>query len=220
MPCPLCHHHHTRWFFRDSFRDYFCCSQCSLVYVPPEFHLDPAREKARYDTHRNDPSDVGYRRFLSRLSRPLQTFVSPGSHGLDFGSGPGPTLSVMLEEAGYRMTLYDRYYAPYPNLLAQVYDFITATEVVEHVRDLAGDLDQVWACLRPDGFLGIMTKLVRNQDAFTRWHYIRDPTHIAFFSHQTFTWLARSWGAKVVYQENDVIILHKPLARGQIPCPS
>ena len=209
MHCPLCHNHDTKLFFTDRHREYLRCSRCRLVFVPSSFHLDPAAEKARYDTHQNDPSDAGYRRFLSRLTRPLQAKVPAGSHGLDFGSGPGPTLSVMLEEAGYRMEIYDTYYAPDMNLLTRTYDFITATEVVEHLRDPAGELERLWACLRPGGVLGIMTKLVLDRDAFASWHYIRDPTHISFFSRTTFSWLAKYLGAGLEFVDNDVIFLQK-----------
>jgi len=31
--------------------------------------------------------------------------IAPISLGLDFGSGPGPTLSLMLEEQGHRVAI-------------------------------------------------------------------------------------------------------------------
>ncbi|WP_462326151.1 class I SAM-dependent methyltransferase [Desulfoplanes sp.] len=217
MHCPLCHYDDIGLFFSDRFREYFRCSRCSLVFVPSSFHLDPAAEKARYDTHENDPGDVGYRRFLSRLTRPLQALVPVGSHGLDFGSGPGPTLSTMLEEAGYCMDIYDKYYAPDTDLLTRTYDFITATEVVEHLRDPAGELERVWACLRPGGVLGIMTKLVLGRDVFATWHYIRDPTHISFFSRPTFSWLAKQLGAGLDFVDKDVILLQKQAPADGVP---
>ena len=33
--------------------------------------VDRQNEKARYDQHRNDPSDPRYRQFLSRLANPV-----------------------------------------------------------------------------------------------------------------------------------------------------
>ena len=53
------------------------------------------------------------------------------SYGLDFGCGPGPTLSLMLEGQGHQLALFDIYYADNPLLLQGSYDFITGTEVVE-----------------------------------------------------------------------------------------
>ena len=39
----------------------------------------------------------------------------------------------MLEESGHRVALYDVFYVPDTLALAASYDFITATEVVEHL---------------------------------------------------------------------------------------
>jgi len=172
--------------------------------------LSNAEEKAAYDHHQNSPTDPGYRRFLSRLFLPLQDRIAPGSHGLDFGSGPGPTLSIMLEEIGHTITLYDHFYANNPAALQQPYDFITATEVVEHLHDPATILHQLWTLLKPRGYLGLMTKLVRDQEAFTTWHYKNDRTHVCFFSRTTFEWLADQWQTEVEFFGNDVMLFHKP----------
>ena len=45
--------------------------------------------------------------------------------------------------------------------------------------------------------------------AFSRWHYKQDPTHVSFFSRETFTWLAARDGLTVEFIGNDVIILQK-----------
>lgn len=39
----------------------------------------------------------------------------------------------MLEEAGHNMALYDIYYHPDTAVLEKQYDFMTATEVIEHL---------------------------------------------------------------------------------------
>jgi hypothetical protein len=54
-----------------------------------------------------------------------------------------------------------------------------------------------------------MTKLVIDRDAFATWHYKNDPTHVCFFSVDTFHWLADLWRAKIEFIGNDVIILEK-----------
>ena len=59
----------------------------------------------------------------------------------------------------------------------------------------ARKLDSLWHCLAPGGWLGIMTKRVRDQEAFRSWHYIDDPTHIAYFSEATFRWLTERWSS-------------------------
>jgi 2-polyprenyl-3-methyl-5-hydroxy-6-metoxy-1,4-benzoquinol methylase len=180
------------------------------VFVPPGFFLRREAEKAEYDRHRNQPDDQGYRRFLSRLFLPLQARLAPGSQGLDFGAGPGPTLSVMLTEAGHEVALYDPHYAHRPEVLTRSYHFITATEVVEHLQRPGFELDRLYGLLKPGGLLGIMTKRVINRARFARWHYKNDPTHVCFFSRETFIWLATRWGAGLDMVDRDVVIFGKP----------
>ena len=207
--CPLCRKEAHDEFYQDQRRIYFVCRTCHLVYVRPEQFLSEVDEKAAYDHHQNSPIDPEYRRFLSRLFLPLQERLTPNSHGLDFGSGPGPTLSVMFEEMGHTVMLYDYFYARNPSTLSQAYDFITATEVVEHLHDPATILAQLWTLLKPGGYLGLMTKLVRDQKAFATWHYKNDLTHVCFFSRSTFEWLADQWEAKLEFFHNDVMLFSK-----------
>lgn len=207
--CPLCGQA-TEHYHADQRRSYRRCPACDLVHVPREYHLDATAEKAEYDLHRNSPEDSGYRRFLGRAAEAVQARVAPPARGLDFGCGPGPTLSVMLEEAGYTMALYDKYYAAHPGALLQTYDFVTATEVFEHLAAPAAVLDRLLACLRPGGWLVVMTKRVLDREAFADWHYIRDATHIAFFSAPTFEWIASRHGLKLEYAGDDVVALQRP----------
>lgn len=210
--CPLCGGLQSGPFHQDRRREYLRCPDCRLVFVPPVYHLSRKAEKAEYDRHQNRPDDPGYRRFLNRLFLPLQTRLAPGSKGLDFGSGPGPTLALMLTEAGHDVALYDPFYATDRAVLDQRYDFITATEVVEHLHRPGPELDRLYRHLLPGGLLGIMTKRVIDRVRFARWHYINDPTHVCFFSRATFTWLANHWGARLDIVDRDVIIISKPIA--------
>ena len=206
--CSLCGseaHHYCK----DKSREYLQCSNCHLVFVQSKYCLSVKDEKIQYDFHENNPASSGYRNFLLRILIPMCEFLSTGSRGLDFGSGPGPTLSLMFEECGYPMKIYDPIYAVDESVLNIQYDFVTATEVVEHFQNPAQSLNKMWQCLKPDGYLGIMTKLVTNQAAFSNWHYKNDQTHICFFSNKTFDWLINNWNAKAVFRKKDVIILQK-----------
>ena len=209
VPCPLCKAEKVLDFFQDKRRNYMRCQVCNLVFVPPSQFLSEADEKSRYDLHQNSPDDLNYRRFLSRLFIPMQRCLSPGSCGLDFGSGPEPTLSVMFEEAGHSMTIFDYFYKNAPSALEKQYDFITATEVVEHLHDPIMELERLWVCLKHGGRLGIMTKLAPDQDAFSSWYYKNDLTHVCFFSEVTFKWLADQWKAEVTFADKDVVIFQK-----------
>jgi SAM-dependent methyltransferase len=211
--CPLCAAADAGPFHRDQRRSYLRCGRCRLVFVPPEWHLDPQAELAHYRLHRNDPDDPGYRRFLSRLSVPLLRRVAPPARGLDFGCGPGPALAALLREAGLEVALYDPFFAPDRSPLEARYDFVTATEVVEHLRDPRRELERLWSLLLPGGWLGIMTKLVRDREAFAGWHYKNDPTHIGFFSRETWRWWGLARRAPPLFEGADVILLRKPAAQ-------
>lgn len=209
-PCPLCGAAGAEPFHRDRRRLYLQCRECAIVFVPEPFYVSPAEEKSHYDQHENSPADVRYRGFLSRLFDPLRERLRPGDCGLDFGCGPGPTLSIMFDEAGFRTEVYDPFYAPDEAVFERGYDFITASEVVEHLHRPGFELDRLWRLLRPGGWLGLMTKRVLSPEAFARWHYITDPTHVAFFSEETFRWLAAKWNADLVIAGPDVVLLRKP----------
>jgi SAM-dependent methyltransferase len=209
MNCILCGSSQTTFYAEDQVRSYRKCAKCDLVFVPRSFWLDPGEEKDRYDLHENDPEDEGYRRFLSYLSKPLLKRLDPDSHGLDFGSGPGPTLSLMIQEEGHSVDLYDPFYADDPTVFDRSYDFITATEVIEHLYNPREELDRLWALLNPGGYLAIMTQLVIDRDAFLNWHYKDDDTHVAFYSKSTFRWLADRFQAILEFLPHNVMLLQK-----------
>ena len=207
--CPLCNATGASLFFKDARRDYLRCPRCALVYVPPTFYLSAAAERAEYDKHENQVDDPGYRKFLSRLFIPLNGSVDPASSGLDYGSGPGPALAQMLREAGHTMAIFDPFYAPDKTVLDDSYDFITATEVVEHMHRPGVELSRLWAMLEADGILGVMTKLVLDSSRFSTWHYKNDPTHVCFFSRETWQWWAQENAAQLKFLQADVVLLTK-----------
>lgn len=213
--CILCNYSTIATFYEDTSEEYtssyYQCEQCRLIFVSPDDRPSRDEEFARYETHENDPEDEGYRNFLGQLFYPLKKLLEPGSKGLDFGSGPGPTLNIMFEEEGYEMRIYDSFYHQDCSVFDETYDFITATEVVEHLFHPGKELERLWRCLRPGGHLGIMTKIAEDDAGFfADWHYRLDFTHVTFFTRETFQWLASHWDASLTVQGNRVIIFQKP----------
>lgn len=190
---------------------YYRCRRCRLVFLDARFYLEPAAEKAVYDWHENRADDAGYRSFLSRSLQEIVQRRPPPAAGLDFGCGPGPVLMAMAREEGYEMAAYDKFYADDPGVFLRKYDFITCTEVVEHLRDPVGELDRLWTLLKPRGLLVVQTKRVLEDERFKGWFYRRDPTHIVFFAQVSFEWLAQRWGAKLTFPHGDVAVLVKAL---------
>jgi len=166
-------------------------------------------EKAEYDKHENQIEDEGYRRFLSRTLEPVAAKVEPNSRGLDFGCGPGPALAQMFRECGFEMSVYDKYYADDESVFDSHYDFVTATEVVEHLKNPMLEIERLWSVLKPLGILAIMTKRVKDLDGFACWHYKNDPTHIIFFHEKTFAWIAKKLDAQLSIESPDVVLLIK-----------
>lgn len=108
-----------------------------------------------------------------------------------------------------QVSLYDVFYAPNEYVWRQQYDFITCTEVLEHLYQPGTELERLFGVLKTGGWLGIMTKRVRNQDAFANWHYIRDPTHVCFYSETTLAWIATRWNARLILPAADVALFQK-----------
>jgi hypothetical protein len=207
--CPLCEGRGIKHYYRDLKRAYKQCDQCGLVFVDGHYRLTPVQEKAEYDLHRNSSDDPAYRAFLSRLLIPMQARLKPGAKGLDFGCGPGPALSTMFSEAGFDINVYDIYYFTDRSVLEQPYDFVTATELVEHLYEPGKVLRQLWSLLPRGGCLGLMTKLLIDLEAFSKWHYKNDPTHVCFYSRDCFKYISDMINADLSVVGDDVIILTK-----------
>lgn len=205
MICPLCSRDKTIEFYQDKKRPYWLCQHCELVYVAEADILGPAEEKAEYDKHQNQAEDLGYREFLNRCLEPLINRLSPRAKGLDFGCGPGPTLSLMAKEQGFDMENYDPFYAHKAELLKQQYDFITMTEVIEHVRHPRLVLDLLNGLLKPGGTLAVMTKRRTEPERFAGWHYKNDPTHIRFYNEFSLGYIAQHYGWTMELIDKDVV---------------
>lgn len=218
--CIFCGSERVNYFCNDEnsrmgrVRDFYRCSNCFLIFTHPDQRLSANEELNRYEQHENDPSDPDYRNFLRQTFDPLNEKLAPGSKGLDFGSGPGPTLSVMLEEAGHDVDLYDIFFSDHRHVFDNQYDFITTTETVEHLFHPRFELERLWDCLKPGGWLAIMTRLVPKGsdpvEQFINWHYKNDDTHVVFYCVETFRWLGRQWKAKLDFYPGDVMLFQKP----------
>lgn len=207
--CPLCRKTSSDLFHRDEYGTHYRCRNCKLIFTDEADLPTPEEEVERYDQHENNPDDPNYRAFLAQLFEPLKSLLEPESKGLDFGSGPGPTLSGMFEEKGHTVHLYDPFYADNPAVFDQTYDFITSTETFEHLHHPGDEIDRLWNCLKPGGYLGVMTKMAQDKDHFADWHYKKDLTHVTFFSKETFRWIAEEYGGTLSFPGNRVAILQK-----------
>ncbi|WP_296375355.1 class I SAM-dependent methyltransferase [Yoonia sp.] len=209
--CPMCAARAEHLLSQDG-RAYYRCPVCQARFLDPAHRLSREEEYAHYLHHENDPADPRYRKFLSKLARPLMTRLADGASGLDYGCGPGPALAAMLREAGHDMAVYDPFFAPDRAPLDAVYDFVTCTEVAEHFHHPATEFDRLRRLVAPGGWLAIMTCFQTDDALFADWHYRKDPTHVVFYRAETFHHLAGAWGWTCVVPVKDVALLQRPKA--------
>lgn len=190
---------------------YLRCQLCEATLMARENWLSPEEERSVYDLHNNDPGDSGYRAFLKKLAVPMIARIPSGAVGLDFGCGPGPALAEIFRESAMEVALYDPFFYRDPSVLDQQYDFITCTEVVEHLHHPAKVFAQLDGLLKPGGWLGIMTCFQTCDERFDNWHYRRDPTHVVFYREASLRLIAERMGWVMSVPCKDVAIFYKPL---------
>jgi len=207
--CPLCDSDNTILIPNTGKQAYYSCTICGLTALSQNQLLEPDEEQFRYEQHNNNPDDPRYREFLGKLFLPLQPLLEPGTLGLDFGCGPGPALAHMFIEAGYRMNIYDPYFANNPTVLRENYDFITSTEVFEHLYNPLKEIDLLFSLLKPQGILGVMTKLLKDEIDFPTWFYRNDSTHVSFYTEKTWKWICKHWNADILSVDDNIVIMRK-----------
>lgn len=111
LNCPLCHQiGHFYVAFRQL--DYYQCHTCSGVFMDPAHYVSLEAEKARYEEHNNDTSDLRYQGFVRPLVDAIMRDYPTTSTGLDYGCGTGPVISKLLADEAYTVYLYDPFFSP------------------------------------------------------------------------------------------------------------
>lgn len=185
---------------------YWTCESCHYVYMDPERRLTPSEEKIRYDLHENVESE-GYRHFLAPAVQAVTRWGQ--GEGLDYGCGPTAFLEKLLSEQGQAIQNYDLYFRDDRNLLAKQYDFITCTEVIEHLYSPREVFDFFTRALRPQGILILMTSFLTDKVDFDRWSYRREKTHVGFFAPESLEYIAREWGFEILETKNPLVVMRK-----------
>jgi len=197
MDCPLCQKNKLSPVSGNDKRCYFHCLNCFLIFADPKHRLESVEEKKRYATHKNSIDNEGYVNFLNQIINPTLPYVTQNMRGLDYGCGPGPTLSLILEKKGYSCEDYDPLFTD--NKLNPPYDYIFATECFEHFFEPDKEIKKVSEILKPGGTLALMTEHWQTIDAFKDWYYTRDPTHVCFYHQNTFEFIQKEFGFEKVF---------------------
>ena len=108
----------------------------------------------------------------------------PGTHGVDRAAIPGVD------------TVHDLNIFPYP-FPDQSCDEIWMTDVIEHLNDTLGVMEEIYRLLQPGGLVHI--KVVH----WSHHHAYADPTHVRFFGEEVwdfFTGKGRDYYTKAQFQ--------------------
>lgn len=210
MLCPLCQSEDLRPVRHAQVRgEIFRCQKCDLIFKSAADFPDWEKQKHRYDQHSNHIENPGYVEFFQQLLKPLEPFLSKDMEILDWGSGPGeqPVLSELLRREGYSVDLYDPLYQPH--IPKPVYDVIISTEVIEHFQTPDSSFHQILSLLPREGIFAGLTNFHQGEEKFQNWWYVKDPTHVVFYSEKTFEWIAEQWNLEVFMLQNPVFIFRK-----------
>lgn len=180
------------------------------MFKDPKIFLTTSEDEERYGQHQNNSDDPGYLNFLGKLANPLKEFLPPFFQGLDFGCGPGPTLSLILEAHGGEMENYDPIFFPDAHLLIpETYDVVTSTEVVEHFKTPKHDWELLVSLVKEGGLLGVMTQFFNDSTDYQSWWYKNDPTHVVFYQEKTLNYLAQHFGLEVLYNDQKSVVIFR-----------
>ena len=209
MICIVCKNQEAVDFKNIKQKRYWKCSYCEAIFLDKEFYLSSNDEYKHYLTHNNDVNDPRYKKFLSNLMLPLIERIKLNSIGLDYGCGPGPALSLMLREKGYQMFNYDPFFHPKKSNLLKKYDFISCSETVEHFHNPFYEFTRFNELLNDGGIIGIMTNFHSKENIFENWYYIKDPTHVVFYSKNTFLIIAKMFKWDCEFLNNNLVFFKK-----------
>ncbi|MDR4968640.1 MAG: class I SAM-dependent methyltransferase, partial [Acholeplasmataceae bacterium] len=118
---------------------------------------------------------------------------------------------IMREQYLFNVDIYDPFYSPKKVYENKEYNLITSTEVIEHLSEPTNEIKMLVNHLKPNGVISLMTLFhPRDRNKFFDWFYIRDTTHISFYTPKTIDCIAKQFNLKVIYtNEYRYIVLKK-----------
>jgi len=189
--------------------NYYECSECQFIMKSIENFSDFSEQKERYNLHNNHEEDRGYQAYFQRFIDFLELEDRESiEQALDFGCGATLLLSKMLQNHHMICDTYDPIYHPNEAYKERSYDLITSVEVFEHLHNPKSIFAHLLQRLNSRGYLALQTALHPNdREAFLKWYYRLDPTHVIFFSLHTFEVLADMFALEIIRSDNKSKIL-------------
>lgn len=201
--CPLCLNTETKPYYhhinsKNKPRTFYFCPECQGVFRDSAQFLSSAREKSRYEDHKNDLQDVRYLNYLQESLGIFKNHIPPQTIGLDFGCGPSKGFEFLSQKENFRIYSWDKYFYPdFPLDPQTKFDFIICQEVVEHFTEPKKEFELLFKMLKDNGQIFIRTEAYpENPNEFVKWYYKDDPTHVFFYNTDVF----KNLGQKMQFQ--------------------
>ncbi|MDA3956418.1 class I SAM-dependent methyltransferase [Oceanispirochaeta sp.] len=217
--CPICSVPGSPYYqISHKNRPFLLCLECTLIYQEEMTLPSAEEERTRYELHRNDPADEGYRKWLHSF---IHSSVLPwykDGRILDFGSGPHPVLSDLLKEQGYPVVSYDPFFAPqWPG--EHDFSLILLCEVLEHISNPLSSFRKLCSLASEGTVLSLKTQFLtfsvfdsEGGKDFEQWWYKEDPTHIRFYNPRSLRILGERSGWELVSEDGSSLAVYKKAA--------
>ena len=197
MNCHICNNPTESFVHEKTNITYYHCKHCEYIFKSPECYQDFSTQKERYNLHENDEKDEGYKTYFQRFLDFTLPLIGQPKSALDFGCGRSSLLASLLENEGIACYYYDPIYHPTVLNDSKKYELIVSTEVFEHLHQPRKVFESLLERMEVGGYLALQTQFHPNYvDAFKKWYYHQDPTHIVFFTAQTFRVLCEICGCE------------------------
>jgi SAM-dependent methyltransferase len=190
---------------------YHRCDHCECICKDPSCYQSIEEQKLRYDLHENDEEDEGYRAYFQRFLDFVLPLVGSPESALDFGCGRSTLLANILNSMNISTDVYDPIYHPVKLYDNKKFQLIVSTEVFEHLHDPKAVFSELVEHLKPGGYIALQTQFhPGKEEAFQKWYYHKDPTHIVFFRPKTFDVLASMFSCEMLADNGrNMVVLRK-----------
>ena len=175
--------------------EFYRCSSCG--YLKKTDILKPVDEKKRYDSH---ICDEGYLKYMNSVYNKLLPLLEDGA-SIDYGCGKIHALADIMNSNNKKCDYYDLYY--FDKEIKGPFKNIILIEVFEHIKEPLELLSYLKSLLLDGGAILIMTQIVK--EPLDKWWYLRDTTHISFFTPEAMEALAKRLDMRLIYNKADQI---------------
>lgn len=193
-------------------KEFHYCSICDSFSKHESQYPTEEVQREVYAYHENSLDQLDYVDYLVNFVEKAILPFKNGNRLLEFGSGPTPVLSAILEDRyHFEVSIHDKFFAPSKEYKFTKFNVISSTEVIEHISDPMIVFEDWVELLESGGIISIMTLFhPKEKEKFLEWWYVRDRTHLLFYSEKTFEWIATHFNLKILYcDHNRMIVLQK-----------